>query len=157
MAAPPSVLRAYREALVKYLTDKTLFDWEYYDDLLAPGDPVNGGVRILGLFPEGKFVPGFQATYRMVAQLRLMVAGATEPLVQGDLLDYTRYIDGFLRELAATGITGTYSTVFIKKALMGIRMSERGAIYQIDRSADNTGDVAIGGRAFLEYEFNLEV
>lgn len=157
MTAPPSVERAHYQALVSYLASKTLFDWEYYDNLHTPTDPVVGGVLVLGIYPEGKIIPGMECRYRMAVQLRVMIGGTTETAVQGDLLDYTRYIDNFLRELATTGITGTYATLPIKKALMGIRMGESGVFYAIDRSADNTGDVAITGRAFLEYEFNLEV
>lgn len=156
MAAPPSRERAYRQALVKYLEDETFLDWQYYDDVHTVGDVPKGGVRVYGLFPNNNFVPGLAHSVRFVAQLRLLAGGVNEGSVQDELLDYTKWIDNLLGRLSTTGVTGTYSDVSVRKALMGIRMSERGAVFQIERSADNTGDVAISGRVVLEYEFNIE-
>ncbi len=159
MAAPKSKESVYRNALVDYLELHTGINWRYYNDSQTITDPPFGGLLILSLIPMDRRMSGLASVYTMTYQLRILVTGINEDLVQDELLDYTRQVDNLLSIVSVEGIEAIYNDKPIKKVLMGIKLSEKGIVYVIERSADrdNRSDVRVSGIAFLEYEYKIEV
>ena len=147
---PNSLEKACREALIDYLQNQTAIDWNYFESRHTPDMEPKGGVKFYSLIPERS------DRFELTAQLRLLLSGNAEGEVQGALLDWGHWIEKEMRSLSRTGITGNYSGIALHKALQGIKLSDRGIVYQSESNPDNAGETLAIGTLFAEYEFKIE-